>query len=241
MTEDDPLFLWRLSDHLSVENAAILIAGGDPSAEDEVNLEGLDRVHTVRGKRTDGHPGFVPAFTALKTAVRQGKLSARFEYKVSSGYKSRQDEDCWVVSGRILDDPAKLEIVHGKDDSISILMWTEPDWSRTMLDVLGLKMWLQEKGFKTGFFFPATQANEDDFMDPSHEHFAPELAIAVAAWRALSQTQKFPQSPKATIKDWINNNPSEWQSKDELSSEAKERIAMVANWKRSGGANPTGG
>lgn len=241
MTEDDPLFLWRLSDHLSVEDAAILIAGGDPSAEDEVYLEGLDRMHTVRGKRTDGHPGFVPAFTALKTAVRQGKLSARFEYKLSSGYKSRQDEDCWVVSHRILDDPAKLEIIHGKDDSISILMWTEPDWSRTMLDVLDLKVWLQEKGLKTGFFFPASQAGEDDFMDPSHKHFAPELALAAAAWRGLSQRQKSPKGVKAAIDEWITSNPSAWLDEEKISTAARDRIITLANWNRSGGANPTGG
>ena len=241
MMEDDPLLLWRLADHLSVEDAAILISGGDPGAVDEQVITGFESFETIKVKVTDGHPGFVAAFTVLKTAVRSGRLKALLQYRLYNGFQSDRGEPCWVLPQRWLTDPSNFELDFDHDDRDSIFLAKEPDWSRTMLDVADLKMWLKGKGVKTGFFFPATQVDEDDFMDPSHEHFAPELAIAVAAWRALSQTQKFKQSPKAMIKDWVNNNPSEWQSKDDLSTEAKERIATVANWKRSGGANPTGG
>jgi hypothetical protein len=241
MMEDDPLFIWRLSDHLSVEDAAILIAGGDPSAVDEMYFEGLDAPQRVEVKRTDGHRGFVAAFTGLKTAVRLGRLSASLEYRLYNGFESDRDEPCWVLSQNFLTDPSKFEVDFWHRENDVVYLAKEPDWSRTMLDVRDLKAWLKERGVKTGFFFPATKADEDDFMDSSHDHFAPELAMAVAAWRALSQERKFKQSPKATIRNWVENNPSEWKSKDELSTEAKERIAMVANWKRSGGANPTGG
>ncbi|WP_431299187.1 hypothetical protein [Tabrizicola sp. BL-A-41-H6] len=241
MMEDDPLFYWRLSDHVSVEDAAILIAGGDPSAVDEVYFEGVDSLQREEVKRTDGHPGFVATFTGLKTAVRLGRLKAVLEYRVYNGFQSDRKEPYWALPQRWLTDPSKFEFDFVDDGRDSVFLAKEPDWSRTMLDVRDLKVWLQERGIKTGFFFPASQADEDDFMDPSHDHFAPELAMAVAAWRALSQTQKLRQSPKAAIDGWITSNPSVWQGEGEISASAKERIATVANWNRSGGANPTGG
>ena len=241
MTEDDPLIHWRLSDYLSVENAAILIVGGDPSAMDELFFEGYDAPQRMEVKRTDGHPGFVAAFTGLKTAVRLRRLSALLEYRLYNGFKSDSEEPCWVLPRDFLTDPSNFEVDFGHHESDTIFLAKEPDWSRTMLDVHDLKVWLQERGVKTGFFFPASQAGENDFMDRSHDHFAPELAMAAAAWRGLSQTKKFPLGPKVAIEEWINSNPSEWQGEGEMSTSAKERIATLANWKRSGGANPTGG
>jgi hypothetical protein len=39
MNEDDPLYIWRLASKLSVEDVAILIAGGDPSVVDGKNVK----------------------------------------------------------------------------------------------------------------------------------------------------------------------------------------------------------
>lgn len=237
MREDDPLAYWKLSDFLSVVDAAILIVGGDPSEVDELYETSEVGLHKTEVKRTDGHPGFGAVFTGLKTAVKLGRLKALLEYRV---YRSDSYEPSWVVPKNFLTDPSRFEVDFKRDDMDRLFIAKEPDWMQTMVDVRDLKAWLHEKGVKSGFFFSDPQGDED-FMDPSHEHFAPELAMAVAAWRGLSQTRKFPQGPKVAIEEWINKNPSKWHGDSEMSASAKERIATLANWRRSGGANPTGG
>lgn len=247
MIEDDPLRFWRLADTLSVENAAILIAGGDPSAVDNVqsNDPGSSTMW-VDVKRTVGHPNFVAVFTSLKSAVRKGHFSTQLKYRVHFRDMIDRTEPVWVLPREFLTDPTKFkvefgDIQFGDEDNHCICIEKEPDWSSIMLDVGEIKAWLSAKGFRSGFFFPKTEAEPDDFMDPSHEHFAPELALAVAAWRALAQTQKHSRGPKASIETWISSNPAAWQGGAELSTSAKERIATVANWNRTGGATPTQG
>jgi hypothetical protein len=62
--------------------------------------------------------------------------------------------------------------------------------------------------------------------------YPPELAIAIEAWQAVSANDtKF--KPKARIKKWLDDNYPR------LSNEAKERIATVANWDKTGGATST--
>ena len=204
MNEQDPLNLWRLAADLSVEDAAILIAGGDPSNQDSEHEELLDQ--RVFFKRTTGHTGFTAAFTALKSAVQREQL------KTLRQFKSDMDE----ADGR------------------------EPDWTKTMIDVDDLKNWLRGRGFTSGFFFPAAPAEISEFLDPNHDHFAPELALAVAVWNALSSQQRFPFGPKAAIKNWIAENPNAWNGKEPLSNAGMERIATLVNWQSIGGAPRTG-
>jgi hypothetical protein len=58
-----------------------------------------------------------------------------------------------------------------------------------------------------------------------------ELDLACQAWRAVSSTNG-KGTPKERIKKWLANNTK-------ISDEAKERISIVANWKKLGGATPT--
>jgi hypothetical protein len=73
-------------------------------------------------------------------------------------------------------------------------------------------------------------------MNPKHSHFAPELALAVSAWRALASKKNLKQSAKKMIDDWIKKNPASWRGEDKLSTAAKERIMIVSNWNKSGGS-----
>ena len=55
-----------------------------------------------------------------------------------------------------------------------------------------------------------------------------ELDFANQAWRAVvSKDEK--GKPKARLKKWLDEHTS-------LSNEAKERISIVANWDKAGGA-----
>ena len=58
-----------------------------------------------------------------------------------------------------------------------------------------------------------------------------ELDYALKAWQVVS-TIEGKGKPKARIKKWLNENTN-------LSNEAKERIATVANWDKTGGATKT--
>lgn len=68
-------------------------------------------------------------------------------------------------------------------------------------------------------------------FDPASPTYPSELVYALAAWRAVSTTEG-KGKPKARIKAWLNTNTT-------LSDKAKERIAVVCNWEKLGGATTT--
>ena len=70
-------------------------------------------------------------------------------------------------------------------------------------------------------------------FDKASPTYPPELALALDAWRAVSTTEG-KGKPKARIKAWLDTNAPK-----NLSNEAKERIAIVANWEKTGGATST--
>jgi hypothetical protein len=242
--ENDPLSLWRLAADLSVVDAAILIAGGDPSEIDRFHEDNpyMTEEHKWK-KRTTKHPGFVPAFSALKAAVLDGQIATHFQYTATPYFEDMKFpiDKFHIVSREVLSEYLSAFYRPVENPNGKIAIFDEPDWAETFVKVDGLKSWLRSRGFTVGFFFNSDKAGPDEFMDKSHEHFAPELALAVEAWRALAEVQRFPRGPKAAIKEWIDANPDVWQGEDSLSNEAKMRIMTLVNWKRSGGANPTGG
>jgi hypothetical protein len=65
-------------------------------------------------------------------------------------------------------------------------------------------------------------------IDPTAGGYPLELATALQAWQAVSATEG-KGKPKARIKAWLDSNTK-------LSNEAKERIAVVCNWEKLGGA-----
>lgn len=60
-----------------------------------------------------------------------------------------------------------------------------------------------------------------------------ELRIAIEAFEAVSTDASVTSAPKKAIRKWLDAN------KPDLTNEAKERIAVVANWKPTGGAPKT--
>lgn len=108
-----------------------------------------------------------------------------------------------------------------------------PQWIVTRQ---ALKDWADAKGIKPLFLFPesppiSATALPQQF-DKASPVYPPELDIALQAWREVSASNG-KGKPKARIKTWLNDNTS-------LTTEAKERIAIVANWDKTGGATRTG-
>ena len=68
-------------------------------------------------------------------------------------------------------------------------------------------------------------------FDPKSTTYPIELELACQAWRAVSSTNN-KGKPKARIEKWLKDNTK-------LSDSAMERISIVANWEKTGGATPT--
>lgn len=243
----DTLFFWRLHDEVSVPNAAILMVGGEPS---ETMLE-CDAVARERlGVPRRDLVGFEAAFGALKLAVVRGEIRAKLVYSLedASPHVSRianftvvTSRELWTLLKQADSDPCGIV-----PDRAAIQVSQEPDWEKTVVEVESVRRWLRSKGAADGFFVTALGENfeghcEASFADPSHEHFAPELALAVLAWRALASEQKFVRGPKAAIEAWIDANPDAWLGEGRLSVSAKERITTLVNWKKTGGAPSSNG
>jgi hypothetical protein len=116
--EMEGLEYWRLCDELNIPQAALLIAGDDPSIHSEY----------VEHWEVEKRPvGYEAAKTAVSNALRSGKivgtLVALYEYDINGN-------ECGEVSHSI-------------------------DLTKSRVEVESLRKWMAERGFRTGFFFPA--------------------------------------------------------------------------------------
>ena len=104
---------------------------------------------------------------------------------------------------------------------------------RTQVSVKSLKEWLAKKGRYPSFFFTTTEKEVVEqlpaYLDTNHPRYAPELAAAVRAWEAVTDSGK--TSTKQALKKWLKKNNSFG-----ISETGIERIAVVANWDSKGGA-----
>lgn len=245
--ENDPLSFWRLAPELTVVDAAILVAGGDPNVVDrEDRGTDFESVY-VDVKRTTGHANFTPVFTALKSAILRKDLPALLRYKGKKGgdFEPSPENPYWIVSPRHLEtvvDPQIPHLTKIVNGGSSVYIEAEPDWDASSVVVTDLRSWLSSQGCETGFFFPprSRETAPDCFMEPSHDHFSSELALAVAAWRGLALERRFPRGPKAAIEAWIDANRDAWLGEDGLSINARKRVVTLVNWEKKGGAPRSG-
>lgn len=244
---NNELLGWKLAAELSVVDVAILLAGGNPSDTDmEPNGFG-EFVQYEPVKRKSGHPGYDGYFAMLMGAIRRGELGVTRRYPAYDGSSlSGAARQAVVVVERGRIDQAPLDDLilppgQGFLDEWAdkLVIEREPDWERTMIDTAELRQWLKSRGISTGFFFDTDKPVLEDFMDTSRDSFSLELALAVAAWRAVSAQPIRSRSPKSTIERWIDENKKEWCGDGELSVSAKQRIVTLVNWKKEGGAPKT--
>ncbi|CAJ0770188.1 hypothetical protein R8510_00347 [Ralstonia chuxiongensis] len=79
-----------------------------------------------------------------------------------------------------------------------------------------------------------------DFLDPDHPRYAPKLAAAVSAWRAVDGGKG--ASPKQAIAKWLREHADEFGLADASGKPNEtgiEEVAKVANWQPTGGAPKT--
>ena len=118
----------------------------------------------------------------------------------------------------------------------------DPSASTVMVE--SLRIWLQGRGFRSGFFFPDAR-DLPDYLDVGHAHYAPKLAAAVSAWLALADRPgNVGKSPKQLLLKWLREHASDYGLTDDEGNPNQQGIddtAKVANWQPSGGAPKTAG
>jgi hypothetical protein len=154
-------------------------------------------------------PGFDAVFGALKDAINSKKLKARIELDTST--------ILYYSEGGPSDEALKQE--------------KYKDWKSSTIKVDDLKSWLLSKDMTPAFFFPD---NRFDILSTSSSFYAPKLAAAINAWRAIVKNPALlkNKSPKQALTQWLKENT-------DLRNQAIDEIAKVANWKPEGGATKT--
>ncbi len=97
--------------------------------------------------------------------------------------------------------------------------------------------WALKRGWYKLKYGKNTKKPDFDKESPT---YPPELDIAIQAWRELSKAEDN-RKPKARILAWLDANPKVWTAAGiKPSDQAKERIATVANWDKTGGPTRSG-
>lgn len=203
----ESLDYWRLCDELSVLQAALLLAGVDPSSD----TEGY-------GYRSIGKKplGYEAAITAISNALKRGAIKG--SYVPLSEYDQ-----------------------NGKFFGFALNSF---DIEKSTVEVESLRVWLNGRGLRTGFFFPEPTVAQD-YLDTKHPRYAPKLAAAVYAWLATDgKSATLAKSPKQELMKWLREHAREFGLTDEEGKPNEtgiEEAAKVANWQPTGGAPKTPG
>jgi len=235
--------LWSLSDPLTVDQAAAMIAGVDPNSIDPSGDFFRDR--ETGQTDSDGITWVQAAYAGLVNAIRGKKL------KVKVVHDSRQIDKAdsenlfdLMECGEYLN--VGYEHLAADDERYSdgYFIKNEPNWSKTLIDVQELKNWLEATPIRPEIFFPKVKDRLDtpDYLDPRHPRFAPKLAAAVRAWEAVTDPNG--SHPKQALSRWLNEHAAEFGLTDANGLPIKQSIeecAKVANWKPVGGAPTTPG
>lgn len=252
--------LWRLSDTLSVVDAAILIIGGNPG-EKNVEYDGNEEFEYIAWTKAIDYPA---AFKALRNAILSNRLAADLKFSMRGAqndtffdgetYEIPQQNGEERISYDLLlsrpvssaegpEQPAGTTRLNFSVEDIAhekfLYICREPNWEQTLIDVEDLKEWLSSRGIYPSFFFP--ESKPEGFRDKSHPRYSAKLATAVAAWENIDAPERN-SSVKQTLTNWIQSNGVKYgvgDGKGIVSTTAAEEIAKIANWHTKGGANPT--
>lgn len=230
---------WRLAAELSVIQAACLIVGVDPGSEIGSHCEGW--------APHEQPPGYVAVRSGLVFAILSGELPAKVR---RLAWERGWDEE--PAEGEALGRVASVVFEHSIDPNEAdrkgqaiarrgVIYRADPDWSLTTIRVSDLKAWLQERGSRPEFFFPAAPQGPE-YLDPKHPRYAPKLAAAVRAWEAVTDAGK--KSPRQALERWLNEHAAEFGMTDDDGKPMPtpiEECSKVANWQLGGGSPSAGG
>ncbi|WP_429497430.1 hypothetical protein ACQUFY_12790 [Robbsia andropogonis] len=219
--------LWYLHDHLSVMEAAALIADYDPGrvqrCQNDTNFErNFSRLY--------------PAQSALINAITNHKLAATLRYDAEPRYLAGLDN----LEERGRWNGEEVREIKSNDDE-SFVIGPVPNWHRSTVAVENVRSWLSSRGYRAGFFFPEA-VDAPDYLDSSTPRYAPKLAAAVSAWQSVTNPDG--KHPKQALMKWLREHAAKFGLTDDEGKPNEtgiEEVAKVANWQSTGGAPKTPG
>lgn len=143
--------LWKLSDALTVTEAAALIAGLDPHAVN-FGYDGKAWLQNGTGLTFGGAEGVLTAHSILRSAINDGFLPATIRRNARL-----QAWDEYPNPGERVRD---LEAGDGDTGGVfksAVFFCESPDWDKTTVSVADLRAWLESKPIRPAFFFPNEQ------------------------------------------------------------------------------------
>lgn len=238
--------LWRLSDPLTVEQAAALIAGFDPNwvRFNAGNVVSLTRGSTLA--ENDGIALVQTALAVLTNAINGHKLNARLRYDAEPRYMAGMDnlKERGFWRG---EDVAEIAGLDGSSYVIDVI----PNWGKTTVERHDLIAWLERSGIPAEFFF-RTAMDIPNYLDPINSRYSPKLAAAVRAWQAMEdENLRRGKSAKTSMEHWLTanyrqlglvhkrNSEKHGVRAGEMNRTAISEVAKVANWEEDGGAPKT--
>ncbi|WP_152624150.1 hypothetical protein [Cupriavidus sp. IDO] len=226
--------LWNLHEDFSVADAAALVAGYSPTLVQRCEQDSR-LIHK-------SFPRYPVVLDALSKAITNGRLNAAIRYSARDyGYADRMADIEYAELevgapeyGNTAEDDEELYV--GRS---SFFYKPFADWSLSTVARDDLIDWLQRRGVRSGFFFPAG-TNSPDYLDPGNPRYAAKLAAAVHAWQAV--TDSGGASPKQALAKWVREHAAEFGLTDDegkLNETGIDEVAKVANWQPGGGAPKT--
>lgn len=99
--------------------------------------------------------------------------------------------------------------------------------------------------FGSGCGSVASKPASTDYLDTSHERYAPKLAAVVGAWLACGDPEALRgKHPKQAVMKWLRENAADFGLTDDDGNPQEntiDEIAKIANWKLTSGAPKTPG
>ena len=209
---------WRLCDHVSVIQAALLIVG-----------ESADTANVIEDWEHHHYPqGYSAALSALQGAILSGRLNAMVRREATD------------IASMVSPENQRVEFAQG---GVQTILQIRPNWYLTLIAVDDLREWLRQRGFSSGFFFPDEQPTAA-YLNPQDPCFSAKLSAAIGAWQAVKADPGLVRnkSVKMALTIWLNKHAAHYGlTKDDgtPNKQAIDDAAKVANWVTTGGAPKT--
>lgn len=218
---------WQICDEFTVVQAALLIAGFDPS----IYQEGVES-DGPRNRPT----GYEAAKNALIHAINAKRLKAIIKFKASGdwGYINYNDL-------------AEYEKVAENQHGRNIIYNTMLDLHLTTILRSDLENWLIQRGKgDNSFFFPKKSVAVLPYLDPNNPNYSFKLAAAIFIWTTLNSDASLMKAKtvKQAAVDLLQEKANLLgliKEDNKLNSQAVEDISKVVNWRPDGGAPKTPG
>jgi hypothetical protein len=235
--------LWALTDPLTVQQAAALIANVEPSSVVFLS-EGVSHFQDPEtgSNDTDGITWVNTSYIALINAISSRKLKARLIHD-SRAVDEADSQSVFDImdSGEYIS--ANFQHVSEDDEDYvdGFFVKKETNWAKTMIDVDNLKSWLSSKNMKTGFFFDNTVV-VSGYLDTNHPRYSAKLASAIKVWEAMDDENLLNgKMPKNAMTEWLTSRYKELElvHNEKISKQAIDNVVLVVNWQTGGGAPKT--